>query len=266
MNEKDFQAAITALIEYAYSNQSRVTKQEVHSYLDEILTDERQYDNVYRFLTEKNIMVMDPDTLPASDGNATPSADTESDRTYTMYMDDLKKIKPMKPEELECLVHSFLEHPKEYLPALMEQKLSLVTSMVSYYSHPAIRTGDLIQEGNLGLIEGLYAYDGSFDLDRHLKRYISDALDRFVKQELDAYQTSQHLLDRINALEKATRKLAETLEREATLSEIADYMHLSEEEVSTIMKHSIDALNASVEDMDASLDESFQLPNDKKQN
>lgn len=266
MNEKDFQAAISALMEYAYANESRITKADVHSYLDEILTEEAQYDHVYRFLTEKNILVQDTDQQDGAAGNLSAATDAQADKTLSMYLSDLKKIKRMKEEELQTLTQKFLENPKEHLQALMEQKLSLVTSMISYYSHPALRAGDLIQEGNLGLLEGLYAFDGSVDLDRHLKHYISDALDRFVKQELDAHQTSQHLLDRINALEKATRELAETLEREATLSEIAEYMHLSEEEVSTIMKHSIDALNASVEDVDASLEESFQLPNDKKKN
>ena len=67
-------------------------------------------------------------------------------------------------------------------------------------------------------------------------------MEKAVFQELGSSRTSDHLVERINALNDASTEMAKELGREATLKELSDRLALSEEEIKELMKISIDAL------------------------
>lgn len=253
IQKQNFQEAIASLIELGYANDSMLTQADIHYYLKDILENESQYVPVYQFLKEKNIEIKNLSASPSqciASGQPLDIASLpESERKYfTMYLGDLKQIRKLSESEMQELVQNYLKYPDKYMQPLTEQHLSLVTDMLAQYQHLSVRLGDILQEGNLGLMEGIRSYTGEMNLTEHLKQNILNAINRFIESESESNHISEHLLDRVNALEHASRVLAEEYGREATLQELAEYLHLPEEEIATVMKHSIDALNAEVEE------------------
>lgn len=251
IEKQSFQEAIASLIELGYANNSTLTQTDIHDYLKDILESESQYLPVYQFLKEKNIEIKN---IPASPSQSISSDEPldiaslpESEKKYfTLYLDDLKKIPKLSEPEMQALVQNYLKNPDKYMQQLTEQNLSLVTDLLARYQHLTVRLGDILQEGNLGLMEGIRSYTGNSNLTEHLKQAILDAMNRFIESEDKSSRINAHLLDRVNALEHASRVLAEEYGREATLQELSGYLHLPEEEVTAIMKHSIDAVNADI--------------------
>ena len=68
-------------------------------------------------------------------------------------------------------------------------------------------------------------------------------MDAAVAEQTGQADTGSYLAAQANAMMKATEELVEELGREATLSEVARKMHLSEDMTRDIMKISMDALS-----------------------
>ena len=105
-----------------------------------------------------------------------------------------------------------------------------------------VKRGDLIQEGNLGLIEAIMNYDHKTDFDEFIVKFIENAMKDAIDEELGMNRIAEHAADRANAISDATTELAQKLGREATIEELCEYMSLSEDEIRDVMKMSLDAM------------------------
>ena len=104
--------------------------------------------------------------------------------------------------------------------------------------------GDLIQEGNIGLLMGVNDYELSTGITFH--EFISDAIRKAIEDALveDSRETisAKKVASRANELSELATEMAKELEREATPSELAERMGITEEQVRQIMKISLDAV------------------------
>ena len=102
-----------------------------------------------------------------------------------------------------------------------------------------------MQEGNLGLMEGVMTYHGNADLlefHDHLIASIKNAMHDAILEQNTASRIDSHVADRANELDRASISLSKELDRTPTLEELAKYLSLPEDEVERIMKMSLDAL------------------------
>lgn len=111
----------------------------------------------------------DPDILPARAPDAVvPARPASSERgleptdALTQYMSQLAKHPPISREEEEALAARWHEHgDKEAGRQLVLANLRLVVKIAMEYRRAWTNTLDLIQEGNLGLLQALQRFDPS---------------------------------------------------------------------------------------------------------
>ena len=258
--KSEFNEALSALIEYATVNGNQVTTENVHTYFSEILDNEEMYQAVYQYLLDSKIKITDLD-MPVSSDN-TQSSEQNNSCTHShcesseeekmfleMYMNDINSVPVLTPEEKALLIERGCRGDRTAFTKLVEACLPNVIEIVDHFMGQGVKRGDLIQEGNLGLIEGIMNYDSKYDFDEFIVKYIENAIQDAIDEELGMNRIAEHAAERANAISDATTVLAEKIGREATIEELCEYMSLSEDEIRNIMKMSLDAMTINDKDI-----------------
>ena len=104
---------------------------------------------------------------------------------------------------------------------------------------------DLIQEASMELMmladEG---FEGSFE--KLLESRIRVRMEEIINDQKKETDIEEEMLARVNVLQEVSKSMAEELGREAKLSELAERMKMTEDEVREIMKVTMDALSMSI--------------------
>lgn len=128
---------------------------------------------------------------------------------------------------------------------LLEANLKTVLSLAESFRDKGVSHGDLLQEGNLGLMEGIMTYKGNTAISEfhsHIENTIKNALNDAILEQNTSSRITSHAADRANELDRASITLSKELDRTPTLEELAKYLSLPEDEVERIMKMSLNAL------------------------
>ena len=87
---------------------------------------------------------------------------TERDKSVTKYFNELVKCQPLTKEEEFDLWHRYkYENDIEARNKLVSANLKFVANVAKQYQGRGLSYGDLIAEGNLGLIKALDKFDGN---------------------------------------------------------------------------------------------------------
>lgn len=190
-------------------------------------------------------------------------------KSLDKYLNEISKVEMITPQEEVELAKRIKEGDQLALERLVNANLRFVVSVAKQYQNQGLTLGDLINEGNLGLIKAAQRFDETRGF-----KFISYAVWWIRQSILQALADQSRLvrlpLNKVGSLSKigaAAAALEQKYEREATTREIAEKLELPQEEVETTLstssRHvSIDApIN---EDEDASL--LTLLPNDQEPN
>lgn len=157
-----------------------------------------------------------------------------------LYLEELRVIPKIKPEEKEKLWESLKAREEKARTKLAESYLLTAVEIAAQYKNRGIGLADLIQEANMGLMAALSETEQQID-DEFIRKNINIALKRAVQEEIEAEEAAQYLTEQVNRLDEAAKELAERNGREASVEELAQYLHMTEEEVKEFMKISLDA-------------------------
>ena len=163
---------------------------------------------------------------------------------YRVYMEEIAAIPPCSEEENEKLLGEIRSGNKAARERLIEGNLKNALFFVQDYINKGVPMADLIQEASMELMmladEG---FEGSFE--KLLESRIRVRMEEIINDQKKETDIEEDMLARVNVLQEVSKSMAEELGREAKLSELAERMKMTEDEVREIMKVTMDALSMS---------------------
>lgn len=163
---------------------------------------------------------------------------------YRVYMEEIAAIPPCSEEENEKLLGEIRSGNKAARERLIEGNLKNALFFVQDYINKGVPMADLIQEASMELMmladEG---FEGSFE--KLLESRIRVRMEEIINDQKKETDIEEEMLARVNVLREVSKSMAEELGREAKLSELAERMKMTEDEVREIMKVTMDALSMS---------------------
>jgi RNA polymerase primary sigma factor len=121
---------------------------------------------------------------------------------------------------------------------LIESNLRLVMAITRNYTKADVPLLDLIQEGNLGLIRAVEKFDYKlgYKLSTYATWWIRQAITRALADQGRTIRLPVHVADQVRRLLRSRRQLAQKLNREPTLAELARDTQQSEERVRELLE------------------------------
>jgi RNA polymerase primary sigma factor len=121
---------------------------------------------------------------------------------------------------------------------LIESNLRLVMSITRNYTKAGVPLLDLIQEGNLGLIRAVEKFDWTlgFKLSTYATWWIRQAITRALADQGRTIRLPVHVAEQVRKVMRARRVLAQKLNREPLLPEIAKESGFPPERVRTLLE------------------------------
>lgn len=157
------------------------------------------------------------------------------------YLQEIGKVELLTPEDEIDLAQAIRKGGYEgnrALERLVKANLRFVVSVAKQYQNQGLSLGDLINEGNLGLIKAAKRFDETRGF-----KFISYAVWWIRQSILQALAEQSRIvrlpLNRVGALNKIGKKFSELeqeFEREPTAAELAEELNMSVSEISETIK------------------------------
>ena len=178
------------------------------------------------------------------------NVDQFSDDSVRLYLREIGKIPLLSNEEEVDLAYRIVKGEKKAKDKMVEANMRLVVSIAKRYSGRGLDFLDLIQEGNTGLLRAVEKFDPDkgFKFSTYATWWIRQAITRAIADQARTIRIPVHMVETINKVLRATRKLTNELNREPTVEEIAKEMGMEPEKVDYVMKikQDIASLDATV--------------------
>jgi len=150
-----------------------------------------------------------------------------------LYLNQIAKFTPLEQEEEKRIGSLIQNGDQEALKKLIESNLKFVVSYVKKYRGMGLSILDLINEGNIGLIEAAKRYDPGKNVKfiSYAVWWIRQAIFNALTRNSRIYHIPQKLSDQVSEMKKVKAKLKKTLGRNPTREEISIEMNIDVAEV-----------------------------------
>jgi len=121
---------------------------------------------------------------------------------------------------------------------LAEGNVRLVISEAKRYMNRGLDFGDLIQEGNLGLLKAIDKYDWKrgFKFSTYATWWIRQAITRAVADHSRTIRIPIHMIETITKINKAQKALLQEKGRQPSIEEIAEYLEMPIEKIEKALR------------------------------
>jgi RNA polymerase primary sigma factor len=152
------------------------------------------------------------------------------------YLEEMAKLPSVTEGEEKELALRIRQGDPAALRRLVEGNLKFVVSYVKKYAGMGLSLLDLINEGNLGLMEAAKRFDPNRGVKfiTYAVWWIHQAVIHALTQNSRIYTLPQKMSDQISRMRKKKEMLKTRLDREPTRDEVADSLGLTVEEVADL--------------------------------
>ncbi len=145
-------------------------------------------------------------------------------------------------EEMAALWKKVKKGDKEAKNKMMEMNLRLVIPTAKRFQRPGMELMDLIEEGNLGLLQAIEKFqpEKGYRFSTYAVYWIEQYIRKYIEEQSGSIKIPSHAWGNLKRWFKAWNSLKEANGRDPSLSEMAAELDLSARQVKAIM----DTLNA----------------------
>jgi len=162
----------------------------------------------------------------------------EHSEPLTQYLKEISKIKPLSREEEKQLAQKIAKGDLKALQELVRRNLKFVVSVANKYKGYRLSLQDLIEEGNIGLIQAAKRFDPSREVKfiTYAVWWIRQAIMHCMAEQSGTVKLPIKQVGKVYQMSKKRRSLTQSLSREPTEKELADDMGYKIEDVHNIMR------------------------------
>jgi len=155
-----------------------------------------------------------------------------------LFLRDIGKVRLLTAQEEVALAKRIERGDVDAKRKMVESNLRLVVSIAKNYRNQGLPFLDLIQEGTLGLVRAAEKFDyrRGFKFSTYATWWIRQAIARALADKARTIRIPVHIVERLNRIGRAERKLVAGLGREPTVEEIAEVAGVEPEEVESIKR------------------------------
>src|SRR5260370_5815599 len=153
------------------------------------------------------------------------------------YLQEIGKVDLLTPDEEVELAKRIKEGDQIALEKLTKANLRFVVSVAKQYQNQGLSLGDLINEGNLGLIKAAQRFDETrgFKFISYAVWWIRQSILQALAEQSRIVRLHLNKVGLTNRIQKAYSHLEQEFEREPSAEELAELLELDIEEVSSTL-------------------------------
>lgn len=154
------------------------------------------------------------------------------------YLQEIGKVDLLTPDEEVELAKRIKEGDQIALERLTKANLRFVVSVAKQYQNQGLSLGDLINEGNLGLIKAAQRFDETrgFKFISYAVWWIRQSILQALAEQSRIVRLPLNRVGSLNKISKTFSELEQKYEREPSPDELADVLDVTSSEVVDTMK------------------------------
>lgn len=246
MDQKDFLRQMSDMVDFARTKDNLLTKEEIADYCSDWKLTKKQLELVYAYLAENQVKVEGYSDVSDKDKKVSAAASQREDaaeggaealkdsKYLHIYRKELRELPEYTNEMLMELYERLRQGEEEIVATVIEAHLQRVVTLAGKYRNRGVLLEDLIQEGNLELVNCVSMLCGNrevLDYKKTIDHAVRSRLIELVDAEIENLDGVSGILAKTNLLLEATRVLAEEYGRIATLEELAEFTRMEMEEI-----------------------------------
>ena len=154
------------------------------------------------------------------------------------YLQEIGKVDLITSDVEVELAKRIREGDQIALEKLTKANLRFVVSVAKQYQNNGLSLGDLINEGNLGLIKAAKRFDETrgFKFISYAVWWIRQSIMQALAEQSRIVRLPLNRVGSLNKISKTFSDLEQKFQREPSAEELADVLQISQEEVTDTMK------------------------------
>lgn len=163
---------------------------------------------------------------------------SRASQSLDKYLQEIGEVPLLTPEEEIELAMRIKQGDQEALERLTKANLRFVVSVAKQYQNQGLSLGDLINEGNLGLIKAAKRFDETrgFKFISYAVWWIRQSILQALAEQSRVVRLPLNRVGALNKIGKAYSALEQEFEREPSASEIAEQLDMTDFEVADTLK------------------------------
>ncbi|HWK56273.1 MAG TPA: RNA polymerase sigma factor RpoD/SigA [Parapedobacter sp.] len=170
----------------------------------------------------------------------TQSITNRESQSLDKYLHEIGKVDLITAEEEVILAQKIREGDQAALERLTKTNLRFVVSVAKQYQNQGLTLGDLINEGNLGLIKAAKRFDETkgFKFISYAVWWIRQSILQAIAEQSRIVRLPLNQVGSLSKISKAFSKLEQEYEREPSPEELADILETTVDKVSDTLSNS----------------------------
>lgn len=185
------------------------------------------------------------------------NTDAQEKQLLDMYLEDLKSIAPLSRTTQAVILQDVCDKDVESRGVIINNYFLQVVEWVKAYAGKGVAMMDLIQEANVIVMDELGRRDwmkqlDAFDvmdsddinawtdlserLDAYLIDRVKEGIGKLIEEQTDEKMAGNKILAKVNAVNDAAEAAHKEYGRKVTVEELAQFMHVPEEDVSEALR------------------------------